>query len=125
MLSSWRYAFSPNSSIGTSMPKPCSMIGLCQRAQHFHRLSAYDDFAQFKALLDNGTEKPIRLTGRGNCKGTRSRCPRFKRKVVYVTSSAGNVSKLNWKLENLLSRVHAGECKRDAACECDNTDTET
>ncbi len=93
--------------------------------EYFHKLSAYDDFAQFKASLDNGTEKPIRLTGRGHCKGTRSRCPRFKRKVVYATTSAGNVSKLNWKLENLLPRVHARECKRDSACECDNTDTET
>jgi hypothetical protein len=50
---------------------------------------------------------------------------RFKRKVVYATSFAGNVSKLNWKLENLLPRLHSGECKRDAAYECDNTDTAT
>jgi hypothetical protein len=111
-------------------PAPCiRKKATCRKCatidENFHRLSAYDDFAQFKASLDNGTEKPIRLTGRGHCKGNRSRCSRFKRKVVYATSAAGNVSKLNWKLENLLPRVHAGECKRDAACECDNTDTET
>ena len=91
---------------------------------HLHELASNDDFAEFAASLDSGNERPIRLEGYGHCRGCKGRCPRLKRKTVYPTKSKCNASKRNWRLENLLPRLHTAECKRDGECKCDASDRE-
>jgi hypothetical protein len=86
------------------------------------QLTANSDPTHFVTEVNQHREKKVIVEGRGYCKGSRSRCPRFKCKVFYKTNT-GHTSKTNWRISNLKPRVPMDSCRKDHSCKCDNSDT--
>ncbi len=109
----------PSASRVRSRPK-------CRKCQtvlaNWSQLTANSDFTHFVTEVNQHREKKVIVEGRGYCKGSRSRCPRFKCKVFYKTNT-GHTSKTNWRISNLKPRVHMDSCRKDHSCKCDNSDT--
>ena len=108
----------PSASRVRSRPK-------CRKCQtvlaNWSQLTANSDFTHFVSEVNQHREKKVIVEGRGYCKGSRSRCPRFKCKVFYKTNT-GHTSKTNWRISNLKPRVHMDSCRKDHSCKCDNSD---